>query len=44
MDTTLKNGDIMILDKVHYRHNKIKRFDKFFAVCCGCSGWNMVIK
>ncbi len=27
MDTTLKNGDIMILDKVHYRHNKIKRFE-----------------
>ena len=27
MKSTLKNGDIMILDKVYYRHNSIKRFD-----------------
>lgn len=27
MYSTLKNNDIMILDKVHYRHNDIKRFD-----------------
>ena len=27
MYSTLKDKDIMILDKVHYRHNKIKRFD-----------------
>lgn len=27
MDKTLKNGDLMILDIVSYRHNAIKRFD-----------------
>ena len=27
MYSTLKNNDIMILDKVHYRHTKIKRFE-----------------
>lgn len=27
MDTTLSDGEIMILDKVYYRKNDIKRFD-----------------
>ena len=27
MNNTLKDGDIMILDAVSYRHSKIKRFD-----------------
>lgn len=27
MDTTLKNGEIMILNKIYYRKNDIKRFD-----------------
>ncbi len=27
MDTTLKNGEIMILNKIYYRKNDVKRFD-----------------